>query len=401
MVMTPVQEVGMTRRIAGQMARALAVGLGFALMGIGASGQQVGKAPLEVRVPVAPQPAVALGRTHLVWEVHITNVGKDPIALDRLEVAGADQVAVGSWSDAQLRQRVMLVGASAPADPTAPTPLAPGKRAVAFLWVTLAPGQAVPTSLTHRLIVSADGGDPHVVDTAPVTVAADHHAPLGSPVRGGPWVAVRGPSAASGHRLSLVALDGVVRVPQRFAVDWVRLSDDGRLFRGEGAVVTDWFSYDLPALAVADATVVLTRDGMPDTTPRTAAPATIGATEAPGNVVVLDLGDGRFVTYAHLKAGTIVVTEGARVRAGQELGRIGNSGNSLGPHLHFHVSDAVEPLGGEGLPFAMRQLELVGRIPGLAPLLAGTPWTPQPNQPARTVTAEMPLENMVVKFEEE
>ena len=74
MVMTPVQEVGMTRRIAGQMARALAVGRGFALMGIGASGQQVGKAPLEVRVPVAPQPAVALGRTHLVWEVHITNV---------------------------------------------------------------------------------------------------------------------------------------------------------------------------------------------------------------------------------------------------------------------------------------------------------------------------------------
>src|SRR5690606_14406723 len=118
---------------------------------------------------------------------------------------------------------------------------------------------------------------------------------------------------ASGHRLSLVAHNGVARVPQRFAVDWVRLGDDGTLFRRDGADVADWYSYDVPVFAVADATVTLVRNGQPDTTPRTAAPATVDATEAPGNVVVLDLGDGRFATYAHLEAGTIVVAEGARV----------------------------------------------------------------------------------------
>jgi murein DD-endopeptidase MepM/ murein hydrolase activator NlpD len=162
----------------------------------------------------------------------------------------------------------------------------------------------------------------------------------------------------------------------------------------------DWFSYDVPVFAVADATVLLVRDGQPDTTPRTPPPATVNVTDAPGNVVVLDLGDGRFATYAHLQAGSIAVQPGARVRAGQPLARIGNSGNSLGPHLHFHVSGAIEPLGGEGMPFVMDRFELVGRIAGLGPMLTGTPWTAQASQPAREVLGEMPMENMVVRFGE-
>jgi murein DD-endopeptidase len=269
-----------------------------------------------------------------------------------------------------------------------------------FLWVTLEAGRAVPDSLTHRVTASAEGAAPFVTTTAPVVLAAPRHVPLGAPVHGGPWVAVRGPSPASGHRLSLVALDGVVGVPQRFAVDWVRLGDDGRLFRGEGHTVADWFSYNAPVVAVADGTVVLVRDGMADTTPRTPPPATVSITDAPGNVVVLDLGDGRFATYAHLQAGSIAVQQGARVKAGQQLARVGNSGNSLGPHLHFHVSGSIEPLGGEGLPFVMDQFDLVGRVPALGPMLAGTPWTAQASQPAREVLGETPMENMVVRFGE-
>lgn len=388
----------MIRRVAAPMFRALVVGLGFALMSSSVSGQQVGTAPLEVRVLAAPHAAVALGRTHLAYEVHVSNFGSAPIHLVRLDVVAPDGTEIGSWSGTQLRARVMFVGDSASVDPVATRRLVAGARAVAFLWLTLPEKTSAPASVVHRLTTFAEGTDPVTVATAPVRLAEYRPASLGAPVHGGPWVAVRGPSPVSRHRLSLVALDGVVRVPQRFAVDWVRVGDDGRLFRGEGAVVTDWPSYDMPVVAVADATVVVVRDGMGDTASRTPAPSTISATEAPGNVVVLDLGGGRFATYAHLKAGSILVTPGARVRAGQELARIGNSGNSLAPHLHFQVSDAVEPLGGDGLPFTMDQFELVGRVPGLGPMLAGTPWTPQANQPARTVRGEMPLENMVVVF---
>jgi murein DD-endopeptidase len=386
----------MISRVGAWSGRACVVGIGVALMGVGTVGQQVGRVPLEVRIPSAPVQAVALGRTHLAWEVHLTSFGTAPATLDRLDVLDDTGAVIGTWEGTPLRQRVTVIGQ--PAAPGAPITLAPGARAVVFLWVTLDAGRVAPSSLIHRVTAHGTEGVETIV-SASIRVRSGEAPRLRAPVTGGPWVAVRGPSPASGHRLSLVAFDGTVRVPQRFAVDWLRLGEDGRPFRNEGLDVNDWYSYGAPVMAVANGTVALVRDGVADTTPRTPAPMTISATEAPGNVVVLDLGGGRFATYAHLKAGSVVVKAGDSVRAGQLLAQIGNSGNALGPHLHFQVSDAVEPLGGEGLPFSMDHFELTGRIPGLGPMLAGTPWTPQANQPARAVTGEMPLENMVVRFE--
>jgi murein DD-endopeptidase MepM/ murein hydrolase activator NlpD len=45
------------------------------------------------------------------------------------------------------------------------------------------------------------------------------------------------------------------------------------------------------------------------------------------------------------------VKAGERVRRGQILARIGNSGDSTGPHLHFQVSTESQPLAAEGLPY--------------------------------------------------
>ena len=67
-----------------------------------------------------------------------------------------------------------------------------------------------------------------------------------------------------------------------------------------------------------------------------------------GNHVVLDLGGGRFAFYAHLQPGSLKVKVGDRVTRGQIIGLVGNSGNSTEPHLHFHISNGVSPLGSEG-----------------------------------------------------
>lgn len=247
-----------------------------ALAGVSIAGraeaQQIGLAPLEVRVPAPPTAARALGRVHLAYEVHITSFSTTPVHIDRLEAVSPGGTALGAWSGAQLRQRTMVVGQVEAAGSTAPLTLAPGQRAVVFLWVTLEGAPPVPDSLVHIVTATTADGATERVTTASVAVAPNHAAPLAAPVAGGPWVAVRGPSPSSGHRLSLVALDGVVAVPQRFAVDWARLDAAGTLFRGDGALVTDWFAYDTPVLAVADATVALVRDGAADTAPRTPAP---------------------------------------------------------------------------------------------------------------------------------
>ena len=177
------------------------------------------------------------------------------------------------------------------------------------------------------------------------------------------------------------------------------MGEDGRLFHGTPTVLTNWYGYAAPVYAAANGVVALVRDGAPDRVPLDASGAPImEAVEAPGNVIVLDLGHGRFATYAHLKAGSVRVAPGDTVVAGQTLAQIGNSGNTKAPHLHFHISGDVEPLAGEGLPFSFGSFLLIGRVSGLAALLNGAQWTPNAAQPSRAVTGEMPLEDMVVRF---
>jgi murein DD-endopeptidase MepM/ murein hydrolase activator NlpD len=67
---------------------------------------------------------------------------------------------------------------------------------------------------------------------------------------------------------------------------------------------------------------------------------------AAGNHIVLSC-DGMQVELAHFQQGSINVARGAHVSVGQQLGQVGNSGNSTEPHLHIH---AVNPKTGIGIP---------------------------------------------------
>ena len=83
---------------------------------------------------------------------------------------------------------------------------------------------------------------------------------------------------------------------------------------------------------------------------------------------------------------------GDKVRRGQVLGLVGNSGNSTEPHLHFHIENGNSPLGAEGLPYSLASFEVVGH---------GWGWKPtDASGPSETHKNEIPLENEVVNFAE-
>ncbi len=66
-----------------------------------------------------------------------------------------------------------------------------------------------------------------------------------------------------------------------------------------------------------------------------------------GHTVVIDHGNGIKTRYAHMYPGSIAVRVGQKVYQGQQIGRIGSTGNSTGPHLHFEVlvgGNKVNPL---------------------------------------------------------
>ena len=126
--------------------------------------------------------------------------------------------------------------------------------------------------------------------------------------------------------------------PQRFAIDFNKIDADNRLSDGDPSLNESHPTYDRSVFAVADATVIAAVDQHPDQLPGT----TVGITieNAEGNHIVLDLGDGRYTFYAHLKPGSLTVKSGDRATRGQQIANVGNSGSSDGPHLRFHVMDS-------------------------------------------------------------
>jgi len=120
---------------------------------------------------------------------------------------------------------------------------------------------------------------------------------------------------------------------QRHALDFVRLVD-GRGYHGDPKRAESWYGFGEPLLAPADGTVVSVSDIHPDEPV-----GAIGQTPGDGNHITLEIGDRRYAVMAHLKQGSARVSKGERVRRGQPIAAVGDSGNSLAPHLHFQVQD--------------------------------------------------------------
>lgn len=220
---------------------------------------------------------------------------------------------------------------------------------------------------------------------------ADDGPMLGPPLRGGPWAAIYKADWPRGHRR--VFYDG--RLPGRTAIDWVKLDDQGRIARGDPDLARDALGYGADVLAVADAVVAAARDGVPEAE-RVSQNGKHPQDLAAGNYVSLGLGDGRFAVCEHLLPGSVAVKVGDRVRRGQVIGKLGFSGDSTGPHLHFHVADAAAPLLGEGVGYGFSRFTLLGRYEDLGRLGAAR-WTPLAGL-APDRRNELPGSNVVVRF---
>lgn len=156
----------------------------------------------------------------------------------------------------------------------------------------------------------------------------------------------------------------------RDALDFVRLVD-GRAHDGDAAREQSWYGFGEPVLAPADGTVVRTVDRVPDEPV-----GAVGQTPSEGNHVVLEIGAGRYAVLAHLRQGSVRVRPGERVRHGQQIGAIGDSGDSLAPHLHLQVQDGPRTGADVGtVPIVFRDVVLIRNgvesTPGAADLRRG------------------------------
>jgi murein DD-endopeptidase len=345
---------------------------------------------LDVVVPIAPTAFKADGKWHLVYELHLNNMDRWDYRLTKVETISGD--ASGPSLVAYAGPELEAVTAR-PGQPgaTEKAKLGGGTMAVIYMWATVDTEEAVPATIRQRLSVKIGTyPDEMTVETAPITVGRGA-IEISSPLRGDHWLAGNGPANTSGHRRALLPIDGHAAIAQRFAIDWVRLRDDGKTFHDDEKDNKNYFAYGTEALAVADGVVTEVKDGIPENIPgidSRAVPITLETVG--GNHVILDIGRGHFAFYAHLQPGSLRVKLGEKVRRGQVLGLVGNSGNSTEPHLHFHVENASSPLGAEGLPYSLASFEVVGH---------GWGWTASTTKStAETHKNEIPLESEVVNF---
>lgn len=188
-------------------------------------------------------------------------------------------------------------------------------------------------------------------------------------MQGDGWFAVTTPAAR-------VPSHGTDMLGQRYAYDFVRL-DERKRYHPAGALYTlllgvptkECFAWGSPIHSPVDGEVIQAVDGAPERkrvhpvreaflllrNALTFRPSKLPAIL--GNHVIIRSG-AVFAAFAHLAPGTVSVSSGQTVAVGEVIGRVGHTGNSTSPHLHFQLMDSADPLTARGIACAFRSYEV-------------------------------------------
>jgi hypothetical protein len=304
------------------------------------------------------------GKDHVEYDLLVVNVVGDPVTLRSVTVLDRAGGVLG-----RIRGNT-LAAATQNLFTHAPVRAIPSSGAVAVeVDLALAPG-TVPAQVTNRIAYSLPRGSPSaivldltesVVDGPTVAVDRRPAIVIKPPLAGNGWLATAACCGPNPHRDLRIAIDGLrIDTAESFAVDWGRLKGN-RLFRGDGSRNEQYFGFGAAVLAVADGKVVFTHDGEPEQTPGEVKPAK-NQSQIGGNKVILQIAPKVFAAYEHLQPGSLTVKVGDKVEAGALLAKLGNTGPSTGPHLHFGLLDRPDLYTGRSLPFVFDRYTLAGTV---------------------------------------
>ena len=155
-----------------------------------------------------------------------------------------------------------------------------------------------------------------------------------------------------------------------FAWDFIKVDAEGRTAAKDVENPKNHYAFGEPVVAPADGVVLKIKDGFID--------HLVGLDAPDANGIFLDLGDDLVAYFAHLRKGSISIKEGERVKVGQKLAEVGNSGQSTMPHLHFHIQkldhgarDALKP--GIPIPVAISDYDAISKNGSIVRVGVGRP----------------------------
>jgi murein DD-endopeptidase MepM/ murein hydrolase activator NlpD len=149
---------------------------------------------------------------------------------------------------------------------------------------------------------------------------------------------------------------------QAFAYDIAPLGPRYELLTdGDGSENAHFAGWERDVRAPAAGIVARVQEGLPDNPSPGHLPdldsGPDGAQAVLGNGLVIDHGSGEYSLLGHMRQGSLLVRRGQRIEAGENVGKVGNSGHSSAPHLHYHLMDGPELFLSDGLPARFVGLE--------------------------------------------
>jgi Peptidase family M23 len=160
---------------------------------------------------------------------------------------------------------------------------------------------------------------------------------------------------------------GIDANSNNFASDLIYLDAQGREYHDDPRKLDNWYSYGQPIYAPGAGIVLATVNDIPENWFEDAGSTKIGHPKLPagkdpkdiGNFVLIDHRNGEYSLLVHMKPGSVIVKRGDHVELGQLVGRIGFSGDSIFPHLHYSLMDGPEVFKAWGLPAYFSQFRRV------------------------------------------
>jgi hypothetical protein len=202
-----------------------------------------------------------------------------------------------------------------------------------------------------------DGQTTQAVVNIPVkfhTQKTDLHFPLE-----GAWWAIQAGDWSDNHKQEVFS--------QPYALDFVKLGPNNIQYTNDGAVLEDHFSWNQPVYATAGGKVAYATYDMPDLQPGFPPDPRLFRDDVRrllGNAVAISHANGEFSYYGHLQQLSLQVNQGQMIQRGTLLGYVGNSGNSPGPHLHFHLMEGPNIFLDRGLPARFSHFSAGGQFFG-------------------------------------
>jgi Peptidase family M23 len=351
------------------------------------------------------------GRYHVVYELLLNNAEAVPATLKAVEVLEA-----GDGTTVLRREGDKLVPLirTLDAQPAKNALIPPNQSRMVYLTVGFDSEEDIPESLDHRFELKA-AANPAATEPSQMSYRAasvdlwDREVPVfAPPLEGEGWLAVNGCCGPDGvHRSAVLPVDAKLYDSQRFAIDWIRINADGQIVVGDPSEVENWVDYGAKVMAAADGEVIATLDDLKNAVPgKLPDPNSITIETVDGNHVIIDHGNGFYSFYAHLQPGSVTVKVGDKVQTGDQLGLLGNTGNTSAPHLHFHIMSGPSALGSDGVPYVLDSFELANRGTEAeldAALAEGKKHFPSRAEldPVRRRQDELPLDNAIVNFPSE